>query len=197
MRFLLIFCLIFLSAVACAGTETLKSGVFEPPRAAPDFLLPASTGGDFSLADARGKLVVLAFGFTHCPQICPMTLARLTDAARQLGDQASELQVLYISVDPERDSVARLQEYLAHFNPAFIGLTGTPEQLAEVRKAYGIMAAKEIYGDGSYQVHHSSFVYLIDRQGLLRALVPYGKSAEDISHDLAILLREPAEFVAP
>lgn len=183
--------------VHAADTTEFKSGVFDPPRMAPDFSLPGSHGSDFILSEQRGKkLVILGFGFSHCPDICPMTLANLAQARKKLGALAEEIQVIYVTVDPERDSVKRLQEYMMNFHSSFIGLTGSPEQLAAVRKEYGILAAKEVHKDGSYEVHHSSYVYLIDHQGLLRALVPFGKTADDIVHDVKILLQQNAERTA-
>lgn len=176
-----------------AQQAALKSGVFDPPRPAPDFVLPASTGAEFKLDSLRGRLVVLGFGFTHCPDVCPVTLSILAQMRKQLGALADEVQVVYITVDPERDSVARLREYLALFDKTFIGVTGTAEQLSAVREAYGIMASRAENKDveGGYVVHHSSYIYLIDRAGLLRALVPFGKTATDIAHDVRILLQEP------
>lgn len=174
---------------AAAKTAELKSGVFDPPRMAPDFSLPGSKGGEFSLSAQRGKLVVLGFGFSHCPDICPLTLATLAQVHKNLGALADQVQVVYVTVDPERDSVERLREYMGHFNKSFIGITGSAEDLSEVRKAYGIIAAREVHKDGSYAVHHSSYVYLIDKEGLLRALVPFGKTADDITSDIKILLQ--------
>lgn len=168
----------------------LKSGVFEPPRMAPDFSLASSQGNQFTLSQQQGKLLVLGFGFSYCPSICPMTLANLAQAYKKLGDLAGQVQVVYVTVDPERDNPERLREYLTHFNPSFIGVTGTAEELSVVRQSYGIIAQKEVHGDGDYEVHHSSYLYLIDPQGLLRALVPFGKSADDIVHDIKILLQE-------
>jgi len=168
-----------------------KSGVFEPPRAAPVCTLQGSHGQLFKLNDTRGQVVVLGFGFSHCPEICPTTLANLSRVMKELGNDAKGVQVVYITVDPERDTLARLREYMAIFNPGFIGLTGKPEELAAIRREYGILIEREMQKDGNYEVHHSSYLYLIDRQGLLRALVPYGKSVADITHDLQILLREP------
>lgn len=188
----LLFILMFAPVIAQAeGLPELKSGVFDPPRMAPDFSLPGSHGNAFTLSEQRGKkLVILGFGFSHCPDICPMTLANLAQARKNLGALADEVQVVYVTVDPERDSVKRLQEYMANFHSSFIGLTGSSEQLAAVRKEYGILAAKEVHNDGSYEVHHSSYLYLIDHQGLLRALVPFGKTADDIVHDIKILLAQ-------
>ena len=186
----------FLLACLClwsvaAGAAQLKSGVFDPPRAAPEFALPGSDDNLFELKHTRGKLVILGFGFSHCPEICPTTLATLGRTLKILGATAAQVQVVYVTVDPERDTPARLREYLRHFHPNFIGLSGTAEALAAVRRDYGILAAKEVHGDGNYEVHHSSYLYLIDRQGLLRALVPYGKTAADIAHDVESLLQEP------
>jgi protein SCO1/2 len=169
--------------------EELKSGVFDPPRAAPDFSLSASTGQTFTLSQHKNKIIILGFGFTHCPQICPTTLAKLARVYKQL-EHPTDVQVVYITVDPERDSVERLSEYMNYFNSQFIGLTGDPDLLEKLRKDYGIIAAKKIHNNGNYDVHHSSYLYLIDRQGLLRALVPYGKSEEEIVHDVRILLKE-------
>lgn len=178
---------------ATAQQAALKSGVFDPPRPAPDFTLPASTGAEFKLGTQHGKVVILGFGFSHCPDVCPVTLSVLAQVRKQLGALADEVQVVYITVDPERDNPERLREYLALFDKTFIGITGKPEQLSALREAYGIMATRAENKDApdGYQVHHSSYVYLIDRAGLLRALVPYGKSAADIAHDVRILLQEP------
>lgn len=172
-------------------SPALKSGVFDPPRMAPDFSLPGSRDIPFTLREARGKVLVLGFGFSHCPNVCPMTLANLAQTYKNLGALADQVQVVYMTVDPERDTPAQLREYLAKFNPHFIGVTGAADELAAVRQAYGIIAKKEVHKNGgSYEVHHSSYIYLIDRQGLLRALVPFGKSADDITHDIKILLQE-------
>lgn len=178
------------SAYLFASPE-LKSGVFEPPRAAPDFSLPSSRDTEFTLSQQRGKILVLGFGFTHCPKVCPMTLANLSQVFKNLGELSKNVQVVYVTVDPERDNPARLREYLANFNSDFIGVSGSAEQLASIRQTYGIIAKKELNKNGSdYDVHHSSYIYLIDREGLLRALVPFGKTADDITHDIKILLAE-------
>jgi len=189
MRKLFTFFLITLAALV-ANADELKSGVFNPPRAAPDFSLPGSDGEEFTLSKHRNKLIVLGFGFSHCQDICPMTLAKLAQARKDLGVLADDIQVVYITVDPERDTSERLRRYMANFHSSFIGISGSDEELTKLRKAYGIMAAKEVHKDGNYQVHHSSYLYLIDNQGLLRALVPFGKTSDDIVHDIRILLQE-------
>lgn len=187
--FLLLVPFLLLVSTAQAETEALKSGVFNPPRLAPEFTMQSSQGGEFKLKQTRGKLVVLGFGFTHCAEVCPVTLANLAQVRKKLGDLASEMQVIYVTVDPANDPPARMNEYLRLFDASFIGATGTEAQLAAVQKEYGIVATKATGKNGEAQVHHSSYLYLIDRTGYLRALVPFGKSADDIVHDIKILLQ--------
>jgi protein SCO1/2 len=181
--------LLLAGAAAGAAAPALKAGVFEPPRQAPDFSLEASDGGVLNLGRFKGQVVLLGFGFTYCPSVCPTTLATLAQARRKLGSAAADVQVVYVTVDPERDNAARMKEYLAAFDPAFVGGTGTADRLAAVRKDYGVSAEKKGQGK-NYQVAHSSFTYLIDRRGRLRALMPYGQGPDDYLHDLRILLNE-------
>jgi protein SCO1/2 len=170
-----------------AESETLKAGIFNPARAAPDFSVQGSDGTPLTLSHYRGKVVVLAFGYTHCPNVCPVTLAILAQAHRNLGALGAQMQVIYLTVDPERDSAERLRQYLAAFDATFVGGTGTAVQMAAVRKAYGVTAEK--VGDAKdYAVAHSSFVYLITREGKLRALMPFGHAADDYTHDISLLL---------
>jgi protein SCO1/2 len=180
---------LFGSAFGADNDATLKAGVFSPPRLAPDFTLRGSSGSDLALNSYRGKVVLLSFGYTSCTQVCPITLAVLAFARKQLGAAGADLQVVYVTVDPERDSVKRMHDYLANFDPSFIGGTGTAEQLAAVRKDYGIVATKIKTADG-YAMDHSSFVYLVDRDGNLRAMMPFGHSAEDFVHDVKLLLKK-------
>jgi protein SCO1 len=177
------------TVAAAVPQSALKAGVFEPPGAAPGFSLKASTGGEQALANYRGKVVLLGFGFTNCPQVCPTTLAVLAQARKRLGAQADQVQVLYVTVDPERDNPDQMRAYLRGFDPTFIGLTDTPDKLAAVRAKYGVTADRKPIGN-SYAVAHSSSVYLIDRKGLLRAMMPYGRGPDDYVHDVRVLLNE-------
>ena len=161
--------------------------MFDPPRMAPDFALRGSDGGELALSRLRGKVVVLGFGFTSCPDVCPTTLATLASAHKKLGDRRGEVQVVYVTVDPERDDRERMRTYLKSFDASFVGGTGTPAQLEAVRNEYGIAAQRIVKGE-SYGFNHSSYTYLIDRAGKLRALMPYGSSADAYVHDLLILL---------
>jgi protein SCO1 len=183
--------LVSLSAAAAgpADAPALKAGVFSPPRTAPDFSLQGSDGGELSLSRHRGKVVILGFGYTSCPSVCPTTLATLAQARRKLGTAAADVQVLYVTVDPERDDPERMKKYLAAFDPTFLGGTASAARLATVRQEYGILVQKQTPG-GDPGIAHSSYTYLIDRRGSLRALMPYGHGPDDYAHDLQILLKE-------
>ena len=171
-------------AVQAAG---LKAGVFEPPRAAPPVVLSGSDGRDFDLARQRGKVVLLSFGFTSCPAVCPTTLATLAQARAALGAAAADVQVVFVTVDPERDTVTRLKTYVSAFDPSFIGATGTPAALAKVRAGFGASATKVSTGT-AYGFDHTSSVFLIDRQGRLVGMMPYDHPAANYVHDLRLLL---------
>lgn len=178
------------AATTAAVRPALKAGVFEPPSPAPAFALRGSDGSeDVGPARFKGKVVLMSFGFTSCPAVCPTTLATLAQARKELGAAAAGVQVLFVTVDPERDDAARLKAYVAPFDSSFVGATGRPDALAAVRRHYGVTANKVAMGD-SYGVDHTSSVYVIDRQGRLRALMPYGRSAKDYVHDLRVLLAQ-------
>jgi protein SCO1/2 len=184
---MLLACMLVPMTAQASDGDALKAGVFNPPREAPDFSVRASDGAALALSHYRGKVVVLGFGYTHCPNVCPATLAVLALAHRKLGALGSQVQVIYLTVDPERDSAERLKQYLAAFDPTFLGGTGTAAQMAAVRTSYGVTAEK--VGTGSeYGIAHSSFIYLITRDGKLRALMPFGHKADDYVHDISMLL---------
>ena len=176
-----------LLARASAPAEAMRAGAFDPPRAAPGFALRGSDGSAVSLARYRGKVVLLTFGFTSCAAVCPTTLATLAQARSALGARADEVQVLFVTVDPERDSAAQMQQYLAAFDGSFVGATGEPGVLAAVRADYGVTAEKQ--GTGSdYAMAHTSSIFLIDQAGRLRGLMPFGHDAADFVHDVTRLL---------
>jgi protein SCO1 len=167
-----------LPAPALASTPRLKAGVFEPAQAAPEFALKGSDGAELNLARFKGKLVMLVFGFTLCPEVCPTTLATLAQARKELGAAGREVQVVYVTVDPERDDLNRIRQYLAAF-----------DKLAAMRKRYGVVAEKiAAKQPNAYGMNHSTSVWLIDRSGKLRAMMPYGHQAKDFVHDLQLLL---------
>ena len=166
-----------------ARPEVLRAGAFNPPHEAPEFSLRGSDGSEVTLARYRGKVVLLTFGFTHCAAVCPTTLATLAQARSRLGRAADSVQVIFVTVDPARDDAAHMRDYLAAFDPSFVGATGAPDTLAAVRQNYGVTAVREGTGP-DYAMAHTSSIFLIDRAGKLRAVMPFGHVAADFVHDI-------------
>lgn len=167
----------------------LKAGVLSPVMAAPKLKLQGTDGRPIDLARYKGKVVLLAFGFSNCGEVCPITLATLAGARKKLGAEGANVQIVYVTVDPERDTEAQMKKYLASFDPTFIGGVGTRAEIDAAQKNYGISSSKNMNPDGSYTIGHSSSIYMIDRAGGLRAVMPYGHPVDDFVHDLKILLR--------
>lgn len=156
---------------------------------AADFTLTAEAGRRVSLSDFRGRVVLLYFGYTFCPDVCPATLAQVSEAMKQLGSDADRVQLIMISVDPERDTPAKTQTYVEQFDPRFIGLTGDPDTLTRITAAYGIVYEKH---EGSvatgYLIDHTATVTVVDRDGYARLILPFGISGTDIASDMRYLL---------
>ena len=174
--------------------NSFKGQPLEPTRAAPAFTLVDQHGQPFSSVELKGKVVAIFFGYTHCPDVCPATLATFAQARRQLaGTPASEaVRFVFVSVDPERDTPERIRQYLEPFGPGITGLTGTPQQIGEVLAAWGIAAEKVPLSPDkpdSYTIAHTASVLLLDRTGRIRVRLPFGSSAEDLVHDVQELLR--------
>jgi protein SCO1/2 len=155
-----------------------------------DFLLTDFNGRQRRLSDFRGKVVAVFFGYTHCPDVCPTTLAELASAVKKLGPDAGKVQVLFITADPERDTADVLRQYVTAFDPTFLGLRGTPEETAQVAKAFKVLIQKNPGTDpNNYTVDHSSGTYVYDTSGRLRLYMSYGQSADLFAHDIAQLLK--------
>jgi protein SCO1/2 len=163
----------------------------EPYPVAQEFELTRENGSRFRLSETRGKAVLLFFGYTSCPDVCPTTLAELKQSLEKLGEEkAKQVQVLFVTVDPERDTPERVQEYVDHFNPKFIGLSGTELELAQVWHDYGVF--REIVDGTSaagYIVNHTARLTLIDQDGNMRVSFAFETPVEDIVHDLNLLLK--------
>jgi protein SCO1/2 len=166
--------------------------VFADPKPAPGFHLTDQNGRPLSLANLRGKVVLLTFGYTHCPNICPMTLANLNQAVSLLTPaQKAKVQVVFISVDPQRDTQAQLLGYVPFYNPAFLGATGSPAEIARVAKAYGVFYAADAPSNPAkpdhYNITHSAYVYVIDKSGRWIALYDNKQlfESEKLAGDLA------------
>jgi protein SCO1/2 len=169
-----------------------------------DFELPSSLGRDVSLADYRGKVVLLFFGYTNCPDICPANLAHLNSLTARLGDTAAETQVLLVSVDPETDTPERMREYLARFDARYVGLTGSREQIDHVARLFMVQHQKSHGAEVTMEHNrhkpstekgflyaHSQQIYLLDKQGRTRALYFVGSPVSEMEAGVRALLQEP------
>jgi len=158
-----------------------------------DFSLRDPKGVTRSLADFRGKAVVLFFGYTQCPDVCPTTLATLAQAMKKLGPAADRVQVLFVTIDPARDTPALLAQYVPAFDPRFLGLWGDAAATARTAKEFKILYEK-VPGatPGSYTMDHSAGTYIFDPQGRLRLYVAYGQGPEIYAHDVKLLLDAPS-----
>ena len=162
--------------------QPFKGDVIIPPWPAADFTLTDHNGQPFSMSSQRGKVALLYFGFTNCPHECPLTMAHLKLALEQLGDSSKDVQVLMVSTDPARDTQQTLKDFLGKFNPTFLGLTGSPEELQKVWKDYGVTVM-----DGGET--HSVYLYLIDPKGDIRETLRLEAEPKDIAADVRLLLR--------
>ncbi len=157
---------------------------------AKDFQLADHNGQARTLKEFSGKVVVVFFGFTQCPDVCPTSMAELAEVKRSLGADADKLQGIFVTVDPERDTPQLLKAYMANFDPSFIALRPTPAQLAAVAKDFKIYY-KKVDGKtpGSYSMDHSAASYVYDPQGRLRLYTRYGTGAQALADDVKLLLR--------
>ena len=154
-----------------------------------DFSLTDQHGQRRTLADFRGKVVVMFFGYTHCPDVCPTTLSELALTLKQLGADASKVQVLFVTLDPARDTPAMLAQYVPTFNPSFLGLTGTESEIAQVAQAFKVFYKKQDSASkAGYSLDHSANTYVFDPQGRLRLMYVFGSGTGPMVHDIKQLL---------
>lgn len=152
-----------------------------------DFQLTDHNGKPRTLADFRGKVVAIFFGYTHCPDVCPTTMADLAQVRRKLGQDADKLQVLFVTLDPQRDTRELLAQYVPAFDPAFLGLYGDAQATAQAGKNFAVTYQKQQTTSG-YNIDHSSGTFLIDTNGKVRLLAPYGQRADWLVDDIRLLL---------
>ena len=155
---------------------------------------PAAIGGPFQLTDQTGQTVteknlqgrptLIFFGFTHCPDVCPTELFQVSEILRAMGSDADRMNAYFVSVDPERDTTAAMKEYLSSFDPRLKGLTGTPEQIANVIKSYRVYAKKVPLKDGDYTMDHTALIYLMDRDGKFVSPFRLDRKPEEAAADL-------------
>jgi protein SCO1 len=180
---LLVVVYLFLIPARLNGTQ------IDPPKEVSDFSLD-SDRGPVKLSDLRGKLVVLYFGYTFCPDICPATLSKISKALERSGKDASQVAVVMVTVDPERDEPEKLGPYVRRFSPQFIGLSGSAEQIASVASEFGIFYEKrEVSGSAGYLVNHTASVLVLDRQGRIALIWPFEIEIAQMTSDLHVLLK--------
>jgi protein SCO1 len=181
-----------LTLLSACGPYRFRGTVLEPPSPANDFTVTAQDGQPFTLSQQRGNVVALFFGFTNCPDICPTTLSEMKAIRERLGSDADKLKVVFISVDPERDTPERLGRYMSSFEPSFIGGSVPQAELNKILKDYGAIATKRELPNSAmrYTMDHSAYTYLIDTKGQLRVLLAYGSSIDDMTSDIRYLINE-------
>lgn len=172
------------------GGPNFHGTVIRSPEPAANFTLLNVDSEEVSLKDFRGQVVLLYFGYTYCPDVCPATMTELKQAVEEIGNRAKDVQVIMISVDPERDSPEQLQNYVSHFHDSFIGLSGTEEEILGITTQYGVFYEKhEGTVASGYLIDHTATVIVIDREGKLRLVYPFNTQSEDIASDLRYLVR--------
>ena len=189
--------LLLIIAIGIAITLTLTQNhtfhgvVYENPSQAPEIRLNSSETQQFDLAEQNGKIVLLFFGYTSCPDVCPSTLSDMKRVLTILEEDAEFVQVVFVTVDPERDTIDKLNSYMALFNSTFIGLTGTQEELEKVWGDFGVIREIDTSSQSAagYLVNHTSRIYLIDQAGRLLITYGFGTLPEDIAKDVAYLLK--------
>jgi protein SCO1 len=152
------------------------------------FSLTDHNGHARTLADFRGKVVTVFFGFTHCPDVCPTTLSEMAQVMRELGPDAEKVQVLFVTVDPERDTPEVLRQYVPSFHTSFLGLHGDADAIARTAKGFKVFYQKQALPGGGYSVDHSAGTYVYDREGRLRFYAQPGRGAAALLHNIRILL---------
>lgn len=168
-----------------------QGSLIENPQTAPDFQLGDQHGDLFSLSAQKGKVVLIFFGYTHCPDVCPVTLYQFKQIREQLGEQSQNVRFVFVTVDPERDTQERLLTHLANFDPAIVGLTADRTKLESVWWDYGVaQEIREVSGASDYLVDHTARVYVVDKNGNLRLTYPFGVDSQAILDDVEHLLSE-------
>ena len=177
---------------ACASSNPSFRGTeLDPVRPVPEFTLTDQNGEPFRMGDLRGSVALLFFGYTFCPDVCPTTLGTWKRVYEDLGDDVQDVRFVFITVDPDRDTPERLKQHVEIFNPDFVGLTGTPQELQPVYSAFGVYFERdrETESAAGYLVNHTASAFVVDPQGGWRLKHRFGTSAEDIVHDIKQLLQ--------
>ncbi len=173
-----------------AGPRALNGVSTVPARQMPELSLTRANETTFSSEQTRGTLSLFFFGYTSCPDVCPLTLANVSQIRRGLADRASDVETYFVTVDPARDTPERMRAYLSSFPPGIVGLTGDDAELARARDGFGAIAQRRPAADGgdAYTFDHTAGLFLVDADGQIRLVYPYGTSPDDVVADLKQLL---------
>jgi protein SCO1/2 len=176
---------------AAPERRTFHGAELVPPAGAPELGLRDASGAAFRVGDQRGKVLLVTFGYTHCPDFCPGTLAQYRATKDALGDDATRTRFVFVTIDPERDTPDVLGRYVAYFDPSFVGLSGEPAEVAAVTAAWGVTPEPDPAGSGMFT--HATSIFVVDQHGRLRLAHPYGMSTEALVDDVRSLLAEGDE----
>ena len=190
----MLFMQFFLITLILSGCTSyaFKAATIEPPDQAYNFALTDQNEKEFTLSQVKGKVALVFFGYTNCPDVCPATLSDLQIVLKRLGTNATNVAVLFVTVDPERDTPERLRRFVSLYDPATIALTGTSDELTAVYKAYGAGAQRRDTPESAlvYMMDHTSTITVIDKQGQRRLLIGFGTPIDDIVSDINALIAE-------
>ena len=190
---LLLSCLV-ITLWACAPTvsrtppaQRLNGAALEPPVTLPQLTFTRSDGGTFTTATTQGRLSLFFFGYTHCADVCPLTLSELSGIRKTLGTQASGVDMYFVTLDPARDTAEWVRTYVGNF-PGVVGLVGSDAQLETAQNTFNVQSVRRDMGNGDYMLDHTAAIYLVNRSGQIQLAYPYGTDASDIVSDLRHML---------
>jgi protein SCO1/2 len=188
---LLVLLLVGCSAASDSYTSQLRGAVFDPPRTLADFNVTSTTGENFTLSQHKGEVILLYFGYRSCPDFCPTTFTELRRVYAELNEPADKLKVIFVTIDPERDTLDNMRQYTQAFNEDFIGLRAEGQALQMLEDQFGVVAERQVVGQSalSYLFDHTASIFLIGPNGQLEAQYLYGTDYRDIVHDLKLILQ--------
>ena len=166
----------------------LNGAVLEPPTSLPSLTFTRSDGSSFTTYETRGRTSLFFFGYTHCADVCPLTLAELAQLRRSLGSKAQKVDIYFVTLDPSRDTVERVQTYVANF-PGVIGLVGSDSELARAQVSFNVLSQRREIGNGDYLLDHTAATYLVNAGSEIQLAYPYGTPPDDVLSDLQSILQ--------
>jgi protein SCO1/2 len=189
---LIAFVALFIALQILGNARSFRGSAIEPSPPAVDFELAEGDGTLFRMSEQQGKVVLVFFGYANCPDFCPATMAKYKQISERLASDAENVRFVFVTVDPERDTPEIIANYTNNFSPDFIGLSGSMEELQQVWTDYWVFREAQVVEDSElgYLVAHTTRIYVIDKEGLLRMTFPFEMEAADMAHDVSLLLNE-------